>query len=401
MVQITAQAGPTGSGERYTLGMSSAAPITSRWTDDLLDRMRETVDPLADQVISELMASGNLAAVNAVVRTLVENDQLPPDGLPGCVQAYLASSAGLPSWADPDKIRKGEEVFWKYGTGAVSLLTVYALPFCYLGAKGVQVLAMTARLYTNPYRRIVETAQMVVDVMSQGGLAPAGKGIRTAQKVRLMHAGVRAQVHASGQWKPEWGQPINLEDMVGTLMAFSWVTLDGLRRLGTDLSDEEAEAYLHAWNVVGHILGLRDELLPVDMADAAALVAAIERRQFGASPEGQMMNRALVEMVRHVLPGNLLDAVPEMLMRHLLGDRPADMLGVAKTDWPKLLLQPLTLVNLAGEDLLNHDKMASRIAEVFSKSLINGMVWVGRGDNKPAFAIPTALREVWGVDWIA
>src|ERR1019366_8037056 len=78
MVQITAQAGPTGSGEQYTLGMSPAPPITSRWTDDLLDRMRETVDPLADQVISELMASGNLAAVNAVMRTLVENDQLPP-----------------------------------------------------------------------------------------------------------------------------------------------------------------------------------------------------------------------------------------------------------------------------------------------------------------------------------
>jgi hypothetical protein len=28
-------------------------------------------------------------------------------------------------------------------------------------------------------------------------------------------------------------------------------------------------------------------------------------------------------------------------------------------------------------------------------------VWVERGGNKPAFSIPTALRETWGVDWVA
>ena len=37
--------------------------------------------------------------------------------------------------------------------------------------------------------------------------------------------------------------------------------LRGWKHLGIDLSREEAAAYLHCWNVVGHVLGIRDELL--------------------------------------------------------------------------------------------------------------------------------------------
>jgi len=32
--------------------------------------------------------------------------------------------------------------------------------------------------------------------------------------------------------------------------------VDGLRRLGTPVTDEEAEAYIHVWNIVGHLLGI-------------------------------------------------------------------------------------------------------------------------------------------------
>ena len=366
-----------------------------------MDSLREQGDPLADQVVADLFAAGSVSAVNSLMRMLAENDQPPADSLPQNVKDFLAASAALPAWADADQIRKGEEVFWKYGPRAVAMLVTYALPFCYLGAKGVQVLALTARLYTNPQRRIIETAQMVVDVMSPGGLGPAGAGIRTAQRVRLMHAGVRYQILHSGQWNPAWNHPVNHEDQVGTLAAFSWVTVDGLRRLGTPLTDEEGEAYIHVWKVVGHLLGIPDEALPASYADAGDMVAAIARRQFAACPEGQMMMRALVQMIQDSLPGNLLDAAPELLTRYLLGDRQADMLGVSPSNWEKLLLLPLTGWNLAEGDVLDHSAAASRLMEIFSQSLIRGFVWVERGGNKPAFSIPTAMRETWGVDWVA
>src|SRR5262245_15657081 len=77
------------------------------------------------------------------------------------------------------------------GPEIIMTLFCYGLPSCYAAAKGVQVLALTTRLFSNPTRRVIETAQMVVDVMAPGGLAARGRGIRTAQKVRLMHAAVR------------------------------------------------------------------------------------------------------------------------------------------------------------------------------------------------------------------
>ena len=366
-----------------------------------MDPLREQGDPIADQLVADLFAAGGVNAVNALMRTLAENDQPPADRLPQSVKDFLASSSALPAWADLNRIRMGEEVFWKYGPRAVAMLVTYSLPFCYLGAKGVQVLALTARLYSNPQRRIIETAQMVVDVMSPGGLGPEGAGIRTAQRVRLMHAGVRYQILHSNQWNPAWNHPVNHEDQAGTLAAFSWVTVDGLRRLGTPVTDEEAEAYIHVWSVVGHLLGIPDEALPTSYADAGDMVAAIVRRQFAACPEGQMMTRALVQMLQHSLPGNLLDAAPELLMRYLLGDHEADMLGVSKSNWEKFLLLPLTGLNLAEGEVLDRSAAASRLLEIFSQSLIRGFVWVERGGNKPAFSIPTAVRETWGVDWVA
>ena len=39
-------------------------------------------------------------------------------------------------------------------------------------------------------------------------------------------------------------------------MTFSWVVIDGLRRLRLDISDETAEAYFGIWRKVGALLGV-------------------------------------------------------------------------------------------------------------------------------------------------
>ena len=53
--------------------------------------------------------------------------------------------------------------------------------------------------------------------------------------------------------------PVNQEDMVGTLLTFSAVILDGLKKMGFSISTSDADAYLHAWNVVGHLSGVEIE----------------------------------------------------------------------------------------------------------------------------------------------
>src|SRR5271169_4432934 len=103
----------------YILFWVTPIPATpTRWTDSFMDALREQGDPVADQVVADLFAAGSVTAVNALMRTLAENDQPPADSLPQNVKDFLAASAALPPWADTDKIRKGEEVFWKYGPRA-------------------------------------------------------------------------------------------------------------------------------------------------------------------------------------------------------------------------------------------------------------------------------------------
>ncbi len=381
--------------------MTGAMDTPTRWNDAQLDAMRQSQDPVADPVVAALFAAGQVNAVNGLMRTLVENDGLPPQALPANVAAYLAATAGLPDWADPAKIAAGERVFWRYGPAIIAALTCYALPFCYAGRKGVQVLALTARLTSNPARRVIETAQMVVDVMRPGGLGAVGSGIRTAQKVRLMHAAVRLLIAQYPGWKPEFDLPINQEDMAGTLLSFSSITLDGLERLGYALSTDEMEGYLHAWKVVGHILGIRPEMLPIDNADAGALAARIAARQFAACEEGQYMTRALVQMLQHVVPGNLFDAVPEVLMRYFLGDRTADLLAVAPGHAAEILLGPLELLAHTESTLMHSSSEFARLHERFGRALIEGIVLVGRGGKRIPFTVPTELLQAWGVNWVA
>jgi hypothetical protein len=298
-------------------------------------------------------------------------------------------------------MQAGERVFWRYGPEIIMTLFCYGLPFCYAGAKGVQVLALTTRLFSNPTRRVIETAQMVVDVMAPGGLAANGRGVRTAQKVRLMHAAVRYQIATHGLWNPAWDRPINQEDLAGTLLAFSWVCLDGLRQMGFQLSADEADSYLHSWNVVGALLGIREALLPMHVAHAEALARAIQRRQYAACAEGQMMTQALIAMMQYHLPGNVFDAFPAALIRLLLGEEYADLLAVERHRMAEVLLGPWRHLFALKDDLMDDASVLRRLREIFSRKLIEGLMLVGRGGQRVAFRMPTELRQTWGINWVA
>ena len=370
-----------------------------------MDPMRQIGDTVADGVIDNLFAANSVDAVNALMRDLVVNEFPEPASLPSVVRDYLQSLDRLPDWADPEKIGVGEQVFWKYGPRLILILHCYALPFCYVGKNGVQVLALTNRLNSNSTRRILETAQLLVDVMQPGGLtSDQGRARRTMEKVRLMHAAVRHLIKRYPIWKPEFGLPVNQEDMTGTLMAFSWISLDGLNKIGIELSQEELNAYLHCWQLVGHQLGIRDDMIPADISSAEALCAAITRRQFGACPEGQQLTKSLVQSVQYQLPGNLFDSVPELLIRYFLGKEHAAMLGIEENGlkldaWRDLVTLPLQAGGVVLSDLLNNSRAFSEIAEKIGQLLINSIVFVGRGGNRPTFTIPQELRQQWGVNW--
>jgi hypothetical protein len=380
-----------------------------RWTDALLDRMRQLGDPLADAPVAAVLEGGGVDEVNALMRTLVRADRPAPEDLPDALQAYLSTTLPLPKWADSGKIERGQRVFERWGIHICICLFCASLPSSYAAAKGVQVLHLTARLDTDARRRVMETGQFLVDVLTVGGLEDQGKGRRTIQRVRLMHAAVRHLIRARnelapGLWNADWDEPINQEDLVGTMLAFSTIAIDPLRRLGVRLSDKDIDAYLHLWNVIGHLLGVHDELLVRDADDATALAGAIERRQFKPSSAGQELTSALLELLDQLTPGRTFDDVSPALIRHLIGEQIADMLLVPPSDlvddlgWFARTTQWL-FVHVVGRPERNAPRyhIMSRLAPRLGRNLVATSLTLERGGERAPFDIPDHLALGWGL----
>ncbi|MES1257496.1 MAG: oxygenase MpaB family protein, partial [Acidobacteriota bacterium] len=369
--------------------MASGTSPRITWTDETLQPLRGVGDPLADDVITELFADGGVDAMNALMRDFVANEHPVPANFPAPVRHYLEQSSQLPAWADPATINAGEELFWRFGPRIILVLCCYSLPFCYLGRNGVAVLALTKRLSSNPRRRIVETAQMVVDCMQAGGLTtPGGRGRLTIQKVRLMHAAIRRLAPTAPTYRPEFGVPVNQEDLAGTLMSFSWIGIDGLAKLEIPLTADDQQAYIHCWNVVGHLLGVQEGLLPSGPAEAKALADGIAAHQFGPSQDGKDLTTALVDMMKQVLPGTVFDRVPELMIRYFLGRQRAEWLGVHDSFLLEMMSAPLRLLGLEFGGMIEDSKTMGALAERTGRALIDSIMYVERGGNRPGFAIP-------------
>jgi hypothetical protein len=381
----------------------------ARWTEALLDRMREIGDPVADRPVSAVLERGGVDAVHAMMRTLVRADQPAPQELPDEIQAYLSESLPLPDWADLDKIRRGQQLFETWGVEIAICLFCASLPTSYAAAKGVKVLYLTARLDTDARRRVMETGQFLIDALTVGGLGEHGKGRRTIQRVRLMHGAVRHLIKARneqtpGMWHPDWGTPINQEDLAGTLLSFSYVVVDPIRRLGVRVSAQDIDAYLHLWNVIGHLLGVRDDMLVRDVADATALVDAIGRRQFAASPEGQELTHALLDLLDELTPLHQFDDTIPPLVRHLIGEQTADLLAVPKSDVADDLgrltrIANWVFVHVLGrvERDLPRYRVMSELARPFGRELLDSLFRFERGGVRAPFDIPDHLARTWDV----
>lgn len=364
-------------------------------TIDPLDRMQFRADPLADDTMAAVMGpwpvtdnEGMLAAwqsqwkkIAAVTREFAHwtsNEKIadwraPADMPPDMAQAlaqYTAASRTLPAWADHAKIQRAEELFMDYGALSVTMLFCASLPECYVIPDLSAVLHATGQLEKHTDYRIRATGAMIFPVMMHGGLTTnQGGGIAQVFKVRLIHATVRnlilrnspqgAQSANAPSTIPPlealqhtddmhqtlfahgWdigadGLPCNQEELAYTLLTFSYVFLKAMRTLGLGFNRVDEEAYLHAWNVTGHMLGIERELMADTFDDAAKLFARMQargREDMRANPmvpdPRPKLGNALIDAMQSVIPIGILKPIPLLMTRHLVGDETSRDLGLS------------------------------------------------------------------------
>lgn len=371
---------------------------------NFLETQRSVGDPPADAVIAELFAGGTgvVVATGRLLRDLVDNDDVPVASLPAPVREYFAGGA-LPTWADRAAIARSSELFHRLAPQIILLLHTMSLPYCYAARRGVQVLARTGRLQSGTQRRVLETAQFVLDVLAPGGLdhdpERFGAGLRSAQKVRLMHATIRHLLRADRTWDPGWGTPINQEDLAGTLISFSGVILSGLGRLGVDLDPRERDDYVHTWNVVGSLLGVDERLMAADAGAGDRLIARIAERQHETCPEGQMMTRALLDYMEYNLPGNALDGLPALLLHECAGPKLAAILGVERPKLSPRWMRVLATMGAAADDAADESALLRRASAATGRLLLGALLLAYRGGERSSFSIPLTLRQAHGLGW--
>lgn len=296
------------------------------------------------------------------------------------LNAYVQSAQVLPPWADARKIERAEQLFMEHGALSCILLFCASLPECYVIPDLASVLHTSGQLEQNAEYRIRSTAAMIFPVMLHGGLTQRGAGVAQVLKVRLIHATIRnlilhgdpedavQQLRAGGDGRVDaqpplvrggrqamfqtlyargWdlqgdGLPCNQEEMAYTLLTFGYVFLRSMRRLGIGLARADEEAYLHAWNVVGHILGIEASLMVGTMDEGERLMARMQARGRAepVTPDPRpALGRALMQTMENSLPWAVVKPFPELMTRYLCGRDTASDLGLTRpVPWLSALL---------------------------------------------------------------
>ncbi len=314
-----------------------------------LNQMRQQSDTEADRIIEGLFESGDHRQMGLLM-ALETNSEALPDALHPELKDFIERCSRLPEWADLTKVRRAEQFFDQYQVYVYSALLFASLPYCYAAADGARVLSQSNRIEELTERRLSETGQFIQDVSEPGAFEAQGKAFRSIAKVRLIHAAVRFHLLKKGNWNTAWGLPTNMEDMAGTNLAFSVVTLRAVEKMGVELDMKDKDAVLHKWNLVSYLLGLNQALLAEDYKEALQLEKQIVKRLFRKSEEGQKLTRSLVEFI-HSIEKPLAPNYGSHMMRYLLGNQVGDLLGLEEIplfNWPSLMSSTNALVHKMG-----------------------------------------------------
>jgi hypothetical protein len=361
------------------------------WSDAFLDSLRGHGDPAADSLVSDLF-TGTGDATSAFRALVVQHHEVTDPRF----AAFLGETAEVPDWVKPELVSAGQECFARWGSHVFTALYAAALPSAYACRRGVQVLGLTARLETDAKRRLNETAQFHLDVMEPGGLETGAHGYSDVRHVRLMHAAVRWLIENDPRvkWDPSWGTPINQEDLLETLLTFTEIVFEVFDRTGVAYTDDDANAYLHAWSLIGFYLGVRPDLLPLTRAQTSVLMPIVRRRQFGPSASGCELMAALLEQGTRLAPPGLR-GLPAATIRYYVGDETADLLSVPPGDWTRLMFHPLADVSrkLSLERL--HHRFLSALSERIGFGMLALAVRAERYGGRPPFQVPTSLAARW------
>lgn len=298
-------------------------------------------DPIADDLAAWLQQGGEPAKSQfelAFARGLSSVSDPPAE-----LRRFFERAESIPPWVDFAELRRGALAYQRFGILGMIVLSAWSLINGYHSSAAVKPLAFTGQLRHNAQRRLAETARFVSEASQVDGLRRGRPGHEISLRVALIHAHVRSACARSPQWQTkDWGVPINQADMLGTLLEFSLLMLDGVQRLGFHVDPSERKAILAMWRYCGHLSGVDPWLLAHlgSEAETRRIAELIRLVQPGPDEDSLALTRQLLKVpeqnARGAGPGVLGVAVSRFhngLARALNGPEIADNLDIPNDLW--------------------------------------------------------------------
>ncbi|TCJ97411.1 oxygenase MpaB family protein [Nocardia alba] len=296
-------------------------------------------DPEADQLVAGLIDRGEVPKVNELLRTWTRNGQALPAGLPAELRDFMEYARRLPQWTDPGKLdtaisfnkKRGLYlgVLYGFASGMMSTVIPKEAKAVYYSKGGHDL-----------KDRITKTAKLGYDIGSSNAYAADGEMIVTCVKTRLVHAAVRHLLPQSPHWvhSAEEDIPISQNDIMVTWHSLPTTVMKHLNNWKVPIPTHESEAFLHSWQVAGHLLGVRDEYIPKSWPDANSQAAQVLDPIIAATPEGAKLADRLLSLGANIDLSILSKPILGAFTRFLLGDKTADGLSIPREPvWDPLL----------------------------------------------------------------
>lgn len=302
-------------------------------------------DRLADAVVAmyrELPAGQGRKLLDQALERGIDTLEDPPQPL----LDLFAQLDHEPIWLDRGKVKLACDVSRRVGLSGELVLRNLSLMGGYMGAAAAKPLVFTGQLDRMTSRRLVETGKFWMDVTTVGGLERFSEGFKSAVRVRMMHAQVRAMLLQNDSWNMEWGHPLNQWDSMATILEFSSIFLTGLRSLGFIFNKKEREAVVHLWRYIGYLMGVEERILPANEADSMRALYLVLATICDPDEDTRILGTSLANAPMHAAGEQWWQqrlAKTERIMRigytrYILGDKAGDQLGLprtmAKYFWP-------------------------------------------------------------------
>ena len=321
----------------YIDGYAEARRYDAERADNYI-RHTHIGDPPLDPVMEEL-ASLPPPDLHRFIKAGIDQDAEGLRTAPRVMREFFDRvDSENPPWFDYEAFRPGVRAFHLNATRVLVAFVTGVLieGFSTLIAKSF---ATTGRVLnrSTARRRLMQNNRHLLEVFFPGGLRRNGDGWKLSMRLRFVHARVRHLLANSGDWDQEaHGIPLHAGHLGLATTVFSMRLLQHAAAVGATFDQEEQQSVMDVWRYTGYLMGVPEEMLFTDRADAKEIFKVAHMCEPVPDQDSATMANALVgaiPLTAGISDPDEQEAVVKLaytLSRALIGNEMADQLQFPK-----------------------------------------------------------------------